>query len=113
MVLLVVSTFAVPVEIGTSLPTIRVATWLSMTTSDGFDSTLVLVTACRASSTTFGVDSEPIRKLNPGNARLRAAPTSPAEFTNEPSNGDCDGRPGGEVGMLDAVPRTPLCLLWR
>src|SRR5215471_19043991 len=105
IVLLAVSTFAEPVEIGTSLPTIKVATWLSITTSEGFDSTLVVVTACRASRTTFGVDSEPIRKLNPGNARLRAAPTRPAAFT--------DGTPGGEVGMLDTVPRTPLSLLCR
>src|ERR1700681_150098 len=93
IVLLVVSTFAVPVEIGTSLPTIRVATWLSMTTTEGFDSTLRVVTACKASRITFGWVSGPIRKLKPGNARLRAEPTRPAAFTDAP--------PGGEVGMLD------------
>src|SRR5215471_12650191 len=98
IVLLAVSTFAEPVEIGTSLPTIKVATWLSITTSEGFDSTLVVVTACRASRTTFGVDSEPIRKLNPGNARLRAAPARPCE-PNRPSAGEVDGTPGGDVGM--------------
>src|ERR1700719_3191640 len=103
--LLAESTVAEPVEIGTSLPTIRVATWLSITTSEGFDSTLVLVTACKASRTTFGVDSEPSRKLKPGNARLRAAPTRPPDET--------DGAPGGDVGMLDILPGTPLCLLWR
>src|SRR6266853_1644700 len=105
IVLLVVSTFAVPVEIGTSLPTIRVATWLSMTTREGLDSTLVVVTACKASRITFGEDSEPTRKLKPGNARLRAAPTRPAAFT--------DGAPGGEVGMLEIEPGTPWLLLWR
>src|SRR5712671_3353175 len=99
------SRVAEPVEIGTSLPTIRVATSLSTTTTDGFDSTLVVVTACKASRTTFGVLSEPISKLNPGNARLRAAPTRP--FTVD------DGFPGGSVGMLDILPSTPLFLLWR
>src|SRR6266481_9599019 len=94
-----------PVEIGTSLPTIRVATSLSTTTTDGFDSTLVVVTACNASRTTFGVLSEPISILNPGNARLRAAPTRPAAFT--------DDLPGGSVGMLDILPSTPRFLVWR
>src|ERR1700732_428775 len=98
------STVAEPVEIGTSLPTIRVATWLSITTSEGFDSTLVVVTACNASRTTFGVDSEPSRKLKPGNARARPAPIRPPAFTDTL---------GGEVGVLDTVPRTPLSLLWR
>src|SRR5713101_3485815 len=100
---MVVSTFAVPVEIGTSLPTIRVATLLSMTTREGFDRILVVVTACKASRTTFGEDSDPTRKLKPGNARLSAAPTRPAAFT--------DGTPGGEVGMLEMLPGTPWLLL--
>src|SRR5258708_1223490 len=91
--------FAEPVVIGTSLPTIRVATSLSTTTTDGFDSTLVAVTACKASSTTFGAFSEPTRKLKPGNARLRAAPIKPFAV--------CDAAPGGDVGMLDALPTTP------
>src|SRR5215831_7549590 len=97
-----VSRVAEPVVIGTSLPTIRVATSLSTTTTDGFDSTLVVVTACKASRTTFGVASEPTRKLKPGNARLRAAPTRP--FTVD------DGSPGGLVGMLETAPRTPFFL---
>src|SRR6516164_1453780 len=105
IVLLVVSTFAVPVEIGTSWPTIRVATWLSMTTTEGFDKTLVLVTECNASRITFGAASEPIRKLKPGKARLRAAPTRPAAFS--------DGMPGGEVGMLSTLLGTPLALVLR
>src|ERR1700678_1714136 len=103
--LLVVSTFAVPVEIGTSLPTIRVATWLSMTTIEGLDSTLVVVTACKASRIKFGAASDPIRKLKPGNARLSAAPTRPAAFV--------DAHPGVEVGMLDMEPGTPPAWLWR
>src|SRR6266481_4098657 len=98
--------FAEPVVIGTSLPTIRVATSLSTTTTDGFDSTLVVVTACKASRITFGAVSEPSRKLKPGNARLRAALSKPFVLPDTPP-------PGGEVGMLDTAPRTPLCLLWR
>src|SRR5262249_33363699 len=105
MELLPVSRVAEPVEIGTSLPTIRVATSLSTTTTDGFDSTLVVVTACKASRTTFGVLSEPIIKLKPGNARLRAAPTRPFAVD--------DSTPGGDDGMLDILPSTPLCLLLR
>ena len=35
---------ALPVEIGTTLPTCSVAVWLLMTTSDGLDNTLTLVT---------------------------------------------------------------------
>src|SRR3981081_3309502 len=100
MVLLVavaeLSTLAEPVEIGTSFPTIRVATWLSMTTTEGFDSTLRSVTACNASRITFGWASAPLRKLKPGKARLRAEPTRPAAFTDAP--------PGGDVGMLDIEP---------
>src|SRR5216683_7036848 len=109
MVLLVavaeLSTLAEPVEIGTSLPTIRVATWLSMTTTEGFDSTLRVVTACKASRITFGAFSEPTRKLNPGNARLRAAPTRPVAV--------CDKTPGGAVGMLDTLPGTSPALPLR
>src|ERR1700730_660001 len=90
------STFAEPVEIGTSSPTLSVATWLSRTTSEGFDSTRKSVTACSASKIKFGVDSDPIKKLNPGNALLSAAPTSPAALT--------EGRPGGDDGMLLTEP---------
>src|ERR1700733_8185694 len=96
------STFAEPVEIGTSLPTIRVATWLSMTTTDGFDNTLRLVTACRASRTTFGLLSPPTRKLKPGHARLSAAATRPDVDVEIPpvavvvlAPGGDDGWPGG------------------
>ena len=78
-VLLVVSTVALPVDTGTTSPTCSVATWLLMTTSDGLDSTLTLVTACRASRMTLGCVSDPIRKLNPGKARLmKALVTDPA-----------------------------------
>ena len=78
-VLLVVSTVALPVETGTTSPTCSVATWLLMTTSDGFDSTLTLVTACSASRMKLGCVSEPIRKLKPGKARLmKALETDPA-----------------------------------
>src|SRR5260370_26789777 len=100
-----VSRVAEPVVIGTSLPTIKVATSLSTTTTDAFDSTLVVVTACRASSTTFGMFSWPTRKLKPGNARLMAAPTKPFAV--------CDATPGGEVGMLDVLPTTPWYLPLR
>src|SRR3954464_4860380 len=72
-VLLVVRTVALPVEIGTWSPTCNVAVWLSMTTSDGLDRTLTSVTVCSASRIKLGWDSDPIRKLNPGNARLRNA----------------------------------------
>ena len=78
IVFCVVSTFAVPVEIGTSSPTISVATWLSVTTSDGLDSTFTSVTEWSASMTTFGLDCEPTRKLNPGKVWPRSAPTAPA-----------------------------------
>src|SRR5882757_5526912 len=78
-VLLVVSTVALPVDTGTTSPTCRVATWLLMTTNDGLDSTLTLVTACSASRMRLGWVSDPIRKLNPGNARLmKALVTDPA-----------------------------------
>src|SRR6266436_8525819 len=107
------STVAEPVWIGTSLPTIRVATWLSTTTIDGFDSTLVVVTACKASRTRFGAASLPIRKLKPGNARPRAAPARLAALNWPPSDDEVDATPGGEVGMLDILPSTPLFLLWR
>src|SRR5262249_52251832 len=110
MELLPVSRVAEPVVIGTSLPTIRVATSLSTTTTDGFDSTLVVVTACKASRTTFGVASEPIRKLKPGNARLRAAPAKPCEL-KRPYVDEVEGTPGGDVGMLEIAPLTPLFLL--
>src|SRR3954469_19944616 len=72
-VLLVVSTVALPVETGTWSPTCKVATWLSMTTSEGLDRTLTSVTVCSASRIKLGWDSEPIRKLKPGKARLRKA----------------------------------------
>src|SRR6202043_3864275 len=44
-----------------------------MTTNDGFDSTLTLVTVCSASRIALGCASDPIRKLKPGKARLRNA----------------------------------------
>src|SRR5215470_6638613 len=72
-VLLVVSTVALPVDTGTTSPTWSVATWLLMTTSDGLDNTLTLVTACSASRMKLGCVSEPIRKLKPGKARLMKA----------------------------------------
>src|SRR5262249_9713970 len=106
-----VSRVAEPVVIGTSLPTIRVATSLSTTTTDGFDSTLVVVTACKASSTTFGKFSLPIMKLKPGNARLRAAPTRLDELNA--SDVVLDGWRGGAVGMFDVLPTTPWYLPWR
>src|ERR1700721_3718255 len=78
-VLLVVSTVALPVDTGTASPTCSVAVWLSITTSDGLDSTLTLVTVCSASRMKLGCVSEPTRKLNPGNARLmKALETDPA-----------------------------------
>ncbi len=97
MVFCVVSTLAVPVEIGTSSPTISVATWLSVTTSEGLDSTFTSVTECRASMTTFGLDCEPTRKLNPGKvwprsapAAAPAAPATPVELTpRRPPTGSC------------------------
>ena len=50
-----------------------------LTTSDGFDKTLTLVTVCSASRIAFGCASEPIRKLKPGRARLmNAFATAPA-----------------------------------
>src|ERR1700747_3178146 len=69
-VLLVVSTVALPVDTGTTSPTCSVATWLLMTTSDGFDSTFTDVTVCRASRMACGLASDPSRKLKPGKARL-------------------------------------------
>src|SRR4051812_14882325 len=75
-VLLAVSTVAVPVENGTWSPTCRVATWLSSTTKDGFDSTLTLVMPCSASSTTRGEFSAPTRKLKPGRTRPNSAPAA-------------------------------------
>src|SRR5580704_15136586 len=88
MVFCVVSTLAVPVEIGTSSPTISVATWLSVTTREGLDSTFTSVTECSALRTTLGLDCEPTRKLNPGRVWPRsaptaepAAPTTPVELT--------------------------------
>src|SRR5215472_9756162 len=72
-VLLVVSTVALRVETGTTSPTCRVATWLLITTSDGLDSTFTLVTVCSASRMADGLASDPIRKLNPGRARLISA----------------------------------------
>src|SRR5579863_10319872 len=90
------STLPEAVVMGTSLPTFSVATWLSMTTSEGFDNILTSVTACKASMIKFGANSGPSSKLNPGKARLRAAPTRPAAFT--------DGWPGGDAGMLETDP---------
>src|ERR1700710_1593970 len=75
-VLFAVSTVAVPVENGTWSPTCRVAAWLSSTTSDGFDSTLTLVTPCSASRMTRGEFSDPIRKLKPGSTRPNTAPAA-------------------------------------
>src|ERR1700760_3087954 len=72
-VLLPVSTVALPVETGTTSPTCNVATWLLITTSDGLESTLTLVTACSASRMAAGFASEPTRKLKPGKARLISA----------------------------------------
>src|SRR5271163_3285869 len=72
-VLLVVSTVALPVDTGTESPTWSVATWLLITTSDGFDSTLTLVKVCKASRMAAGCASDPSRKLNPGKARLMNA----------------------------------------
>src|SRR5215469_3142082 len=69
-VLLVVSTVALPVDTGTTSPTCSVATWLLITTSDGFDSTFTDVTVCRASRMACGLFSDPSRKLKPGKARL-------------------------------------------
>src|SRR3974390_767874 len=69
-VLLVVSTVALPVETGTTSPTCRVATWLLITTSDGLDRTLTLVTVCSASRMADGLASDPTRKLKPGRMRL-------------------------------------------
>src|ERR1700742_2061690 len=79
MVLLVVSTLALPVDTGTTSPTCSIAFWLLMTTRDGFDSTLTVVTVCNASRIRLGCVSEPARKLNPGKARLmNALETDPA-----------------------------------
>src|SRR5579864_2133883 len=72
-VLLVVSTVALPVDTGTTSPTCSVATWLLTTTIDGFDSTLTLVTVWSVSRIALGCASDPIRKLNPGKARLMKA----------------------------------------
>src|SRR6185295_15496742 len=72
-VLLDESTVALPVETGTTSPTCSVAVWLLITTSEGLDSTLTLVTECRASRMTFGDASDPTRKLKPGSTRLMAA----------------------------------------
>src|SRR6185369_17727123 len=69
-VLLVVSTVALPVETGTTSPTCRVAIWLLITTSDGLDKTLTLVTVWRASRIAAGFTSDPSRKLKPGRIRL-------------------------------------------
>src|SRR6516162_4452386 len=69
-VLLVVSTVALPVDTGTESPTRSVATWLLITTSDGFESTLTLVTVCSASRMAVGLASDPSRKLKPGRTRL-------------------------------------------
>src|ERR1700676_3965923 len=81
-VLLVVRTVALPVDTGTTSPTWSVATWLLTTTRDGFESTLTEVTVCRASRMALGCASDPIRKLNPGRARLMnaftAVPAAPA-----------------------------------
>src|ERR1700726_1313745 len=90
------STLPEAVVMGTSLPTSSVATWLSITTREGLESILTSVTACRASRIMFGASSGPSSKLNPGKARLSAAPTRPAAFT--------DGWPGGDAGMLDTDP---------
>src|SRR6201996_9775717 len=72
-VLLLDRTVALPVDTGTASPTCSVADWLSTTTSDGLDSTLTLVTVCKASRMKFGFASDPIRKLKLGNARLISA----------------------------------------
>src|SRR5215472_9729913 len=90
------STLPVPVETGISSPTRSVATWLSITTRDGFDNILTSVTVCKASRIMFGCASGPIRKLKPGNARLRSALATPLRTV--------DGWPGGDVGMLEAEP---------
>ena len=49
-----VSTVALPVEIGTWLPTWSVAGWLLRTTSDGLDNTFTPVTLCKAVRTMAG-----------------------------------------------------------
>src|SRR5450631_4283960 len=78
-VLLVVSTVALPVDTGTTSPTWSDAVWLLITTNDGFDNTLTLVTVCKASRMALGCASDPIRKLKPGKARLmNALVTAPA-----------------------------------
>src|SRR6201996_5382316 len=78
-VLLLDRTVALPVDTGTASPTCSVADWLSTTTSEGLDSTLTLVTVCKASKIKLGCVSEPIKKLNPGKARLmNALETDPA-----------------------------------
>src|SRR3977135_4600856 len=87
------STLPVPVETGISSPTVRVANWVLMTTREGFDSTLTVVTPCRASRIMCGFASLPMRRLKPGNARLRNAPATP--FTTE------GGPPGGDDGTCN------------
>src|ERR1700686_1639191 len=76
-VLLVVSTVALPVDTGTTSPTWSDAVWLLITTNDGFDNTLTLVTVCKASRMALGCASDPIRKLKPGKARLMNALVTP------------------------------------
>src|ERR1043166_5898350 len=44
-----------------------------MTTSEGLDKTLTLVTVCSASRMADGLASEPTRKLKPGRARPMSA----------------------------------------
>src|SRR5580692_4221463 len=82
-VLFAVSTVADPVEIGTWSPTCNVATWLSSTTSEGFDNTLTSVTLCSASSTTFGIDAGPSTKLRPGNTPARGPAAAAIELVTE------------------------------
>src|SRR3979490_3640655 len=100
-------TLPLPVETGISSPTVNVANWLLMTTREGFDSTLTVVTPCRASRIMCGFASLPMRRLKPGKAGLRNAPATP--FTTEA------GAPGGDDGTLRAGPRSagrPSFLLW-
>src|SRR5258708_40288766 len=94
-----VSTLALPVEIGTSSPTIRVATWLSVTTSDGLESTFTSVIERSALMMTFGWLCEPTRKLNPGKVWLRkdvAAAAPPGALA------PAGGRARGAVGVVRA-----------
>src|SRR5580692_667673 len=82
-VLLAVSTFAVPVVIGTWSPTCNVAVWLSSTTSEGFDRTFTSVTLCSALRIRFGMFAGPSTRLRPGATALRSD-DEPAVLNREP-----------------------------